>query len=812
MQDNYSDYRWNLLYILEYLAESYNKTGDLYRAQLYSQIGLSENMLGDGDPVTELLFTNISAVVYLHTQNFDLALEQFRLCKQITKRLPQERQFNLAYILQNNSKIYLELNQPDSSIYYLEESIKFQEAHPIFFENDFFSLYATAANRYLTVGDTMRALNYYEKAKQHFVEKAPLTEIAYFYEIGAVLDGIQNDIPGAYIKIEKAKELLSLRSNKARTLYPSEYFSMLTTLLNLKEQEYQKTKNLKLAQSYCDEAMDALDQALGILRTISSDAVQSVIINNTRGIFRHAINSIYVLEEQFDVDHHRDKLLFIFDSYQSILINKELDQKSWLIKNEINPEFDIKRKLFEHRYDSLLHASYQIPYDTDLSSDYQATSQAIYQTEDSLRLLKGLLRSTYPDYDDLMAQQDTLSNADLSALFSNSKSLMTCFRYEDELFVHYLNQSQNKLTRVEVDDEFERKLARWTKNISASNSGQTNSDSFIALTAQLHEDGYYLYQKLIAPFENRLSSDILIIPDSDIAQIAFSALNRAIPEEPTNYKAAHYLIEDHKFSTHYSLKLAARMIRQNNPNSRAAYSFVPNRDALQIPDPLSDDTMYLSSLPYSMAEGQLMQSLFDARLRTQGLATDSLISEIKSASLFHIGSHVVLNHSFPDQSYIPFINDQNELATIKPYELFNQPLGIDLVIVNACHSGKGKSTMGRGLLSFVGGFAMADVKSILSSRWAVHDKMGFTLLSNIAQKLKSGRSISESLRNGQLESLHRNDPISSHPSYWASYYLIGDTEVRINGDGRTIKWLIGLGLFGLLAFLGVRLSLHKTVQ
>ena len=220
-----------------------------------------------------------------------------------------------------------------------------------------------------------------------------------------------------------------------------------------------------------------------------------------------------------------------------------------------------------------------------------------------------------------------------------------------------------------------------------------------------------------------------------------------------------------------------------NTHKRSAASFTPNIDIMRLANPLGDDTLTLSALPYSKQEGALVDEYFDGRQLMYMNGIDELISQLSNAPLIHFGAHVVLDNQFPEYSYMPYINAEQKIEKIYSKEFYNQPLHSDLVIVNACHSGAGKIVTGRGLLSFISGLARSKTKCIQSSRWAVQDKLSFDLMKNMLSTPKKKNSIGHSLHQAQLNILDRNDPVYSHPTYWASFYLIGDVNLTIPGTG-----------------------------
>ncbi len=792
---------YNYSYFLEFCSTSYSKIHDYYRALNFVHKGLKHNHTYERNDFDRLSYLNTAGIIY---KTLNEPSESFKFYKQsleILQTLPPELQFNRAYTLQNLSQTYLKLNKPDSSLLFLEQSIAIQESNPEIFQRDYFSLYATAANRYLGVEQPEKAGRYFEKSTQQFHENAPVTEIAHYYKIKAKLKALDGKFDEALAEGEKARKLLvrTFDEKNIRTLFPEEYFSVLTTLQAIREKEYVNSQREDYLLQYYQSSLEYVNQAEQIIRHISSDAVKTSIIGSIKPLFRHAIHAAFKLGETNHETLSGQEIGNLFESYHSLLVNKETSRRDWIRQNEIPSGWDTDYTYYKSRYDSLLHESYRVEQTDAFDSPYVRISRAMYTAEDSLRALDHQLKQRFPSYKSLMEQSEKLTPDELNAVFDRFQSVLSFFEYEDELYIFHLTETDHKLIQVSLDDSLKKSISRWNTAISTDDN-KLSKDDFIQSLKDMHQSGNYLFEQLIKPLEKELNTHILVVPDGRISEIAFPALNRNIPDNPLHYQAADYLVEHYVFSSHFSLKLASKMIVQTNQPVRESISLIPNQSPIVVPDPLAGDSLTLSPLPFSVAEGRLVQNLFEGDVIATADNTNSLLSKLKSTKLLHIGSHVVLNDRFPDHSYIPVLDSSSSVVTIKSFELSQHQLGNDLVIVNACHSGAAQSAMGRGLLSFVRGFALSDVKCILSSRWAVQDKQGFQMLSGILHHLDAGAPVSDALHNTQLEFLHSGDPYRSHPYSWAPYYLMGDVEVKITNNYRWGIWLVGILLVSILFF------------
>ena len=788
------------LYMLEYLSTNLHKTNEYYRSILFSNKGLA---LENSSPESLLLFNNNIANSYQGLGDIDNSLKYYSQCLDLIPSLPEIYFFNKAFVLQNISKSYFLLGELDSSITYLEASINLQELQPEIFNHSFFTLYATAANRYLSAGRIDDAKIYFSKAEEHYHENAPITEVAYFYEIRGKIRALNDNFGRAASDFTLARDKIGQRDSalQVRTVYPTEYLSILNTELDMYKQQHESTQTDGTLQTYLAQSESTLQEALFIIRVLPSDAIKHALIIHLKAIYAHVLNATW-LNLEADPDRlSRASLISIFESYQAQLIGQEVNQKHWLNNGVISTELLQQLKHLEHQYDSLLHASYQLSPSKDLESAYAKNNHQVYVLEDSIRNLQASLRADYPVYNALLEQQDELNEANLNLIFKKFKSVLMFFEEEDYLYTFYLTSESQQLRRFELSDKFYSTVNRWSTNLAQLPMAAANSGEYKREVYRLHEDGNYLYNELIKPLNTSLADQVLIIPDGSISNISFSALNKNIPEDALTFAAANYLIEDSHISTHFSLKLVAQMLKGQSANIASVRYFTPNQSELSIPSPISSDTLILSALPFSKAESQLLRDLLNAEQINQTMSNEGMIDRMRNASILHFGSHVVLNDEFPDQSYIPFLSDSGSLRTLKPYELFASPLSNSLVVANACHSGRGKSMMGRGLLSFVSGFVLADARCILSSRWAVQDKAGYEFMHDFYHSIHKDQPVETSLRQAQLSRLHGHDPLLAHPSNWASYYIIGDGSISFGQSNSWVYLMLGVGLFIVLFLL-----------
>ena len=157
--------------------------------------------------------------------------------------------------------------------------------------------------------------------------------------------------------------------------------------------------------------------------------------------------------------------------------------------------------------------------------------------------------------------------------------------------------------------------------------------------------------------------------------------------------------------------------------------------------------------------------------------------------LIHFAGHGVWTGENPDQSYLIFHNDQDdieefgteikltsaELASIQ----FRKPL---ILVFSACESGKSEIFGGDEFFGLIRGAMLAGATSIVLSNWVVFDESTRDLMVTFYSQLFKGKSIGIALRNARRK-LYRNAQMGKYRYkesriieilHWASFTIFGD--------------------------------------
>ena len=179
---------------------------------------------------------------------------------------------------------------------------------------------------------------------------------------------------------------------------------------------------------------------------------------------------------------------------------------------------------------------------------------------------------------------------------------------------------------------------------------------------------------------------------------------------------------------------------------------------------------------------------------------DTLTRRARPGSILHIAAHARVSDDSPWQS--GFLLDaassgaENNVAprgetVLRAWEIARAHLRCELAVLAGCETAAGRATTGEGVLGLTSAFLSAGVPVVVSSRWAVDDRVTADLMSHFYDGLASGRTVAAALRGAQLavRANHR----TSHPFYWAGFAVVGDGE-RVLSPRRaphgTEPWLL----------------------
>ncbi|ASK86813.1 CHAT domain protein [Sphingorhabdus sp. SMR4y] len=410
-----------------------------------------------------------------------------------------------------------------------------------------------------------------------------------------------------------------------------------------------------------------------------------------------------------------------------------------------------------------------------------------------------------------------LSLDDLRTTMQPTEAYMRMSVIGGDIFMFYTDQSAAKIYRVPLDEAaLDAKVDTIRDSISVLENGQYVTYPFDIETAR------GLFVDLFGPVSDRLAAQQHLIFEPDGAMlrlpinllvadnasvVTYLARTEAIDGDPFDFSGVKWLGRDLDISTAVSARAFADARKapqsdasrqylgmgQNEPvlastKVAAVRGAIPNGNARcqwplgQWNSPISDSELH---------KAQLLIGAENSELLTGAAFTDSAIlsnENISDYRILHFATHGLVTPPSPSCPAKPALltsfGEGESDGLLAFDEIFDLKLDADVIILSACDTA-GKASIqatreagissggGTALDGLVRSFIGAGGRSVLASHWPAPDD--FQATERLVNGLFSdgrGRSITEALRLSQQELM--NDPVTSHPFYWAGFALIGD--------------------------------------
>ncbi len=270
--------------------------------------------------------------------------------------------------------------------------------------------------------------------------------------------------------------------------------------------------------------------------------------------------------------------------------------------------------------------------------------------------------------------------------------------------------------------------------------------------ADLRQTGRDLYDILVAPVEQHLSRDRVLVVELDegLEGLPFEALldseNRYLAERgPVVSSLGFYY-------------------RSGSPE----IAITPKASALIVAVPVSSamGDSSTSPLPDAASEGEMVAQGFNgAHLLAGNAATlPAVLSELSGVSVFHFAGHAI---SSPQHSGLLLFDGLLSTDSLKQ----NPLSGVQLAVLSACDSQDGYDGGLFDADSLAGAFLRSGVPHIVASRWNVDSAATRQFMNLFYRALLAGDSVSDSIHKAQVGL--RSTPGMAHPYYWSAFTAFG---------------------------------------
>lgn len=295
-----------------------------------------------------------------------------------------------------------------------------------------------------------------------------------------------------------------------------------------------------------------------------------------------------------------------------------------------------------------------------------------------------------------------------------------------------------------------------------------------------------LYEVLIAPAADQIKGKqrLVICPDGPLWEVPFQALI-----DPDG----NYLVEHHEVDYAYSgSTFAASMHRPASARSPET------RSILVVADPTygtrqrfaqdlteearqrehgAGDGAWIKPLRGTLVEADRIKNAFpQAQILSQEKAQESAIrKQISAYDYVHFATHAVVFDDEPFMSALVLAAPDGQEAQdglLTARELMDMTLTADMVVLSACNTGEGQRRDSEGIVGLGWALFVAGSPTQVLTQWQASDATTAELMGDFYAQLKRGQPKGAALREAARKMLHH--PRTSHPYYWAPFFLMGD--------------------------------------
>lgn len=387
------------------------------------------------------------------------------------------------------------------------------------------------------------------------------------------------------------------------------------------------------------------------------------------------------------------------------------------------------------------------------------------------------LEKNYPDYFRLKYDLSLISIEQLMMLLD-----------PDQTFLSYVVSEESIYALIVSKDRFEVEKLTFSGDL-ANKVNTLRSDVKTGNTEGYMETAYSLYESLVLPIEEFLTSTLIISSDQMLHYLPFELLLTETIDHG-HYHQFPYLLMEKEISYAPSATMLSVMKSRKEVNPKNLLAIAPfgevtssghlREEAGSAPQPFSPlilseyETQTISKIIGSKNGWRDYFSPNTVTILDNANATKSefLGTQFSNYSFIHFATHAFINESSPALSGIALYPEDSNDGITYLGDIYNMNMSADLIVLGACDTGLGRINRGEGVIGFTRAFIYAGASNLAVSLWRVNDQPTATLMIEFYRHIKAGDSYAASLRKAKLALI--NEPSMAAPRNWAAFVLHGN--------------------------------------
>lgn len=437
--------------------------------------------------------------------------------------------------------------------------------------------------------------------------------------------------------------------------------------------------------------------------------------------------------------------------------------------------------------------------------------------------LRGTLAREFPDYTAL-SNPLPLRLGEIQPLLAENEALVAFALVDQASFVLAITREGYDWKQIPRGaDALARDVMRFRRGLAPGGAGEGGANAAFDLTVANE-----LYSLLLAPVEEltKTKRSLLVVPSGALTALPFHLLltappAQAVPDSVAGYRDAPWLLRRQAVSVLPSLA-SLKALRSASRGDRGGKPMIGFGDPVFDPSRASGTrgagklaARSIASLAYTdfwrgagVDPTQLARALpqlpdtadeLNAVAADLGVAASDLhlgrdASEatvkrehLSDYRIVYFATHGLVAGDVkgiaePSLALsIPSVSSPLDDGLLTASEVAQLKLNADFVVLSACNTIAGDKPGAEALSGLARAFFYAGARALLVTHWAVDSAAATRLMTDTFHRLKEHPTLgrSEALRQAMLALLDdRASPDSAHPSVWAPFVLLGETDSR----------------------------------
>lgn len=778
----------------------YEQKGEYNRASFFYKQAITLAKKLKQNPTENLL---IYARILNKRSKYRLAIEVLKETLEVNKKQTkgETQKANYASICIELSKNYKNLEQVDSTLYFINQYAALHNK-----SNDFFEKLDVAAI-YIYLEKIDLALLELNKIKllNNETEASRNIMIKKLRLLGEIYDK-KKDYPKALEYYEKA--LIANTPNFYTNPNEPEITSVghLLYTLRAKALVLKAMNTEKSLKTAFETSQLAIEWTEKMRQSFVFESAKINLNKKTSELYKNAVEIAYELYQRTENQTYLEEAFVITEKQKGILLLESLiDDKGkeyykvpeHLLAREKELKSDIafyKQKMLETK-ESKETDKYE------LYENYYTTNNIEFAT------LKDSLKTYYKTYFDLEYQTSIATVEKVQKeLLTSEQAFVQFMKTDSAFYVFVIEDDKKQFLKLSKSNADIANLQQFQIILQSSkgiqNDGLNTFETFTTLAYQNYQQFFEPIKKYLSP----TTTELIIVPDGALNYLPFeSLLGKPVVSKSVDFLRLPYLIRDYQFHYGYSGTLLLENKAKNNDlkgnDEILAYAppYKGTKEAFAERGGMEKLRNGMTQLEGTAKEIKAIATYFDGAFNFSKTATKANFQkEAKDYGILHLAMHGKPSLEEPDYAYLVFSDVENDTTNLLyHYEITSLETNAQLAVLSACETGVGKNLEGEGVISLGKGFMYAGVPSVVMSLWKMNDKSTSELMPLFYENLAAGMRKDKALHKAKIDYLDNSTSATAYPFYWAGFVSFGDTQPLKKSSffEKDLWWKGGIFLF-----------------